>query len=101
MSFSTAWCANALSICQSCGLDKVGSMWGAWAGAGPVSALLLRGEAFGRGVAWWCRAPVSFMMVEEGCAGGGGSGGGGTSEAAVGVALRAFPEPWLAVTTAC
>lgn len=23
MSFSTAWCANALSICQSCGLDKV------------------------------------------------------------------------------
>ncbi|KAI7838801.1 hypothetical protein COHA_007416 [Chlorella ohadii] len=23
MSFSTAWCANALSICSSCGLDKV------------------------------------------------------------------------------
>lgn len=23
MSFSTAWCANALSICASCGLDKV------------------------------------------------------------------------------
>ncbi len=35
MSFSTAWCANALSICSSCGLDKVswrGWVMGFWGG---------------------------------------------------------------------